>query len=249
MESQIWENSEGKISLTAISEKANQSLLNVQKAAFRLIVAGLVKEMPPATLWNQNKQVLKKSALNTSWRRKSSFALLIAAPTVAALTIASVFAGFFQSLELASYDRFFRWRPLEPKDSRITVVTIDDSDINKLGNWPMSDTQLAKLVKNLGQHQPRAIGLDIYRDIPVEPGHQKLLEVYRSTPNLIMVEKIVGQKVEPPPVLKELDRVAISDIVTDPDGKLRRSLLSAGSDKGTVELGLGPKAGFNVSIR
>jgi adenylate cyclase len=33
--------------------------------------------------------------------------------------------------------------------------------------------------------QPRAIGLDIYRDLPVEPGHEKLVQVFKSTPNLI----------------------------------------------------------------
>ena len=46
LEWQLWELANGKISLKAIAGKINQPLLNVQKAALSLIMAGLVDEMP-----------------------------------------------------------------------------------------------------------------------------------------------------------------------------------------------------------
>ncbi|MBW4680335.1 MAG: CHASE2 domain-containing protein [Microcoleus vaginatus WJT46-NPBG5] len=151
--------------------------------------------------------------------------ILIAVP-VAGLVIIANSLGCFQLLEWATLDAFFRWRPREVADSRIVVVTINESDINELGQWPMSDAVLAKLIENLKRQQPLAIGMDLYRNLPVEPGHQALVEIFKSTPNLIGVEKVVGETVAPSPILKQQDQVGLADLVLDADGKVRRGLLS-----------------------
>ena len=39
------------------------------------------------------------------------------------------------------------------------------------------------------EYQPRAIGLDIVRDHPVELGHQELTAVFEKSKNLFVVEK------------------------------------------------------------
>jgi|GEM_PF-753652 len=163
----------------------------------------------------------KLSSSNRGW-----IALLITAPVVAGLVIAVKLTGFFQLLEWAIYDQFFRLRPTEPIDERILIVTVDESDINYLGKWPIPDANLARLINILNQHQPAAIGLDLYRDLPVEPGHQAWLEVMKSTPNLIGVEKGVGKKVAPPNILSKKEQVALTDLLVDADGKVRRALLS-----------------------
>lgn len=123
--------------------------------------------------------------------------LLVTASSVAGLAIAANYIGVFQLLEWATLDRFFRWRPREPIDPRIAIVTIDEPDITHVGRWPISDEILAKLIENIKKERPIAIGLDLYRDLPVEPGHQKLVNVFKSTPNLIGVEKVVGDSVPP----------------------------------------------------
>ena len=46
LERQLWELANGQISLKAIAGKINQPLLNIQKAAFSLIMAGILDEMP-----------------------------------------------------------------------------------------------------------------------------------------------------------------------------------------------------------
>ncbi len=147
--------------------------------------------------------------------------------------------GIFQLMEWATLDQFFRWRPRESTDPRITIVTIDESDITHVGQWPIPDAVLAKLIQNLHKHNPKAIGLDLYRDLPVEPGHQALVEVFKNIPNLIGVEKAVGNAVPPPPILKQLDRVGLADLVLDADGKVRRGLISVRTGEGQTKLGLG----------
>ncbi|MBW4680336.1 MAG: CHASE2 domain-containing protein [Microcoleus vaginatus WJT46-NPBG5] len=165
--------------------------------------------------------------------------VLMIAPSVAGLVIAANSFGLFQLLEWATLDKFFRLRPREPVDPRIVIVTIDESDIDGLEQWPMSDAVLAKLIENLKRQQPLAIGLDLYRNLPVEPGHQALVEIFKSTPNLIGVEKVGGETVAPSSILKQQDQVGLADLVLDADGKVRRGLLSLkSSEKEPSQLGL-----------
>ncbi|NEQ53960.1 MAG: CHASE2 domain-containing protein [Leptolyngbya sp. SIO3F4] len=105
---------------------------------------------------------------------------LLTTPIVAGLVIAIRFTGALQLLEWAMYDQYFQLRATESVDERIVLVTIDESDINALGQWPISDATLAQLIRNINQYQPAVIGLDLYRDLPVEPGSQDWLDAITS---------------------------------------------------------------------
>ena len=153
--------------------------------------------------------------------------LLITAPSIAVLMSVGSFLGVFQLLEEMVRDEFFRRRPLEEPEAAIAVVLIEEADIAAVGDWPIPDGVLAELLKKLRSQQPLAIGLDLYRDLPEEPGHEQLQEVFRTTPNLIGVEKIIGDPVGPPPILEELGQVALANVVVDSDRHIRRALLSA----------------------
>jgi CHASE2 domain-containing sensor protein/CheY-like chemotaxis protein/nitrogen-specific signal transduction histidine kinase len=174
--------------------------------------------------------------------------VLITAPSVAGVLVILRLAGTLQLLELVALDQFFRLRPLEPADPRIVIVAIEESDIKTLGRWPMSDTVLARLLLLLKQQHPRVIGLDLYRNLPAEPGHQELVKVFASTPNLIGIKKVVrnaeSDAVEAPPMLSKLGQVGASDLVLDADGKLRRNLLNLRTQDNKPILSLGAKLAF-----
>ena len=162
-------------------------------------------------------------------------------PSVAGLVILGSLTGIYQTLEWSVLDQWFRVRSSEARDSRIVVVEIKESDISELGQWPMSDSTMAELLTEIKQQQPRVIGLDLYRDLKYgKPEEQQQLEaIFRSTPNLIGVEKAIGDKVKPSSVLEELGQVAMADFVLDADGKARRALILAGFENGEVEFSLG----------
>ena len=157
------------------------------------------------------------------------------------LAIAATYLGFFQNIEWLTLDLWFQMRPQEQRESRITVVTISESDLRQLRQWPISDRILSELITKISQQQPRAIGLDLYRDFPVEPGSQKLTSVFRSTDKLVGVEKAIGERIAPPPILAKQQQTALSDLLIDSDGKVRRGLLSVRTKSGEVKLGLGAK--------
>jgi len=54
------------------------------------------------------------------------------------------------------------------------IVGADEEDIRKY-KYPLPDAILARLITKLEQYQPVAIGLDIFRDQPVLPGHELLV--------------------------------------------------------------------------
>jgi CHASE2 domain-containing sensor protein len=145
------------------------------------------------------------------------------------LVIIARLSGWLQFLEWETFDAFLSWRPPEPIDERILIVGINESDIKSVGKYPIPDGEITKLIEKLQEYKPIAIGLDITRDLPVEPGHEKLVEVVKRNKNIIGIEKIL-----PPDqfsFIAELPskQVGFSDMISDKDGKYRRSLLGAAS--------------------
>ncbi len=174
--------------------------------------------------------------------------VLIAAPTVAGLLLGIRAMGWLQPLEWAALDQFFQLRPVEPTDERIVIVGINESDLKKVGQIPVPDASIAKALENIKALKPRAIGLDLYRDLPIQPGHEDLVKVFESTPNLIGIEKKVEDKnsnaIAPPAELKKHNQVGVNDVVVDGDGKLRRGLLFLTTKDGETEPSLGLQLAF-----
>ncbi|MGB3516822.1 MAG: CHASE2 domain-containing protein [Elainellaceae cyanobacterium] len=161
---------------------------------------------------------------------------------VIALVVGARWMGLLQSTEMMALDAMLRSRPAEPTDERILIVGIDEDDVRSVGTYPVPDNILADLLTTLERSQPAVIGIDIYRDLPVEPGHDQLTALFETMPHIIGIEKIFSARdasslqptepgdgvmpaVHPPPALPP-DQIGFVDVVLDSDGKLRRSLLA-----------------------
>jgi adenylate cyclase len=136
-----------------------------------------------------------------------------------------------ESAELDLYDRFLRIRaPAQDAvpDPRIVIVTITERDIQELGTWPLPDGVLAQTLGTLLALGPRAIGLDVYRDVPVAPGTLELDFILRGSNPIVVVTKFADGSsagVGPPRVVKGTEKVGFNDIVVDSGGIVRRGLL------------------------
>ena len=137
--------------------------------------------------------------------------------------------GYLERAELDAYDWSLRLRPVKPGPTPpITLVVITDEDIRKLGQWPVTDEVLANALRIIAQHHPRAIGVDIYRDLEVPPGRQELNQILSAHPEIMMVMKfgkIEKGGIPGPAIIRGTDRVGFSDVVVDADGIVRRGLL------------------------
>ena len=142
------------------------------------------------------------------------------------LTSAFGYIGGLQGVELSFYDAFMRLRPSADRDERIVLVTVNEADLERLQHWPISDFDLARAIEAIAAQKPSAIGLNIYRNLPVQPGHALWRTVAHSTDNLIGVYKLGIPRVEAPEALAEVDRAAFSDLPIDFDRRQRRAMLS-----------------------
>ena len=155
-------------------------------------------------------------------------------PATATLVFGLRLLGTSQLIELAAFDQFLQLRPAESMDNRVVIVGIGEADLQQLGESVISDQNMAQLLKRIKAQNPRVIGLDFYRNLPVAPGNQALSEVFRATPNLIGITKVVNDgsvnSVEGNQILVEQGQVAASDAVVDLDGRVRRGILSLTKD-------------------
>ena len=138
--------------------------------------------------------------------------------------------GVLQTLELKAFDGLLRLLPREEADRRLLIVAADEEDIGSSGyGYPLPDEILAELLAKLHQHQPAAIGVDIFRDRPQEP----LASFLQEHQNIIGV--CVGinleESVAPPPTLAKAN-IGFVDLYDDRgetynrDDTVRRYLLS-----------------------
>ena len=157
------------------------------------------------------------------------YGVWITGPSITGLIILLRFLGLLQFWEWSAYDGYMRMRPLESRDNRIAIVGINEDDLRAIGQPIFPDAVYADLLNKLKAMKPKVIGLDIYRDLPVEPGHQKLVEVFKSTPNIVGIKKVVGERqadvTEAAPVLEENKRAGANDLKVDSDQKIRRAYL------------------------
>ena len=161
---------------------------------------------------------------------------LLAGVTVTFLNMGVRRLGWLQTLELGSFDSLVRLQADRGPDPRLLIVGISEEDIQALGRFPISDEAIAQTLTKLQKYQPKAIGLDLYRDLPTEPGHQELRAGLKA-PNVVAIAKLSDSEspgVPAPPGMPP-DRVGFNDFVLDADGVVRRNLIYVSKpDKTTV---------------
>jgi diguanylate cyclase (GGDEF)-like protein/PAS domain S-box-containing protein len=150
---------------------------------------------------------------------------LMTASSIVLCVLLLRYLGLLQSVELAGLDQFFRLRPYEQLNNRITIVAIDEPSLRY--GFPIPDSVIANLLQNLQANQPRAIGLDIYRNLPPKDGDGILINTYKSMSNLIGTQLLANNQNYhvPPPIGLNREQVGFNNLIYDIDGKVRRSLL------------------------
>lgn len=133
---------------------------------------------------------------------------------------------WLQAWELSAYDQMLQLRPPEALDPRILLVTVTEDDL-KSEAISLPDNTINQLLAKLQSYQPRVIGLSIDRS------KQKNLGAgLKNLDNVITYctfSSIDSSEIPPPPNFP-IDQVGFSDVISDDDGVVRRSLLFAGSN-------------------
>ena len=186
----------------------------------------------------QNSAVVSPSwqelcGVRTSLKKRIQMVLVMSV-AVTALVIGVRHLGMLQTWELQAYDQLMRSRPEEALDRRLLIVTVTEEDFQLPQQNPrtgsISDLALSQLLEKLAQFKPRAIGLDIYRDFPLNSTQTDLAARMQSDNNFFAICKVSDREANhpgiAPPVNVPPERLGFSDVVADPDGVLRRHLIA-----------------------
>lgn len=147
------------------------------------------------------------------------------------------YLGLMEATELAAYDQMIQLQPESEMDDRLLVVGITEGDVRQLQGWPIRDIFLADALEKLTRYQPQTIAIDLFRDFPNEPGHQQFLDQLQTNSNTLTICKVstANDMGTAPPAGVAPEQVGFADLVIDPGGILRRSLLMAGPPERAVE--------------
>jgi len=142
-------------------------------------------------------------------------------------------AGWLQGLELSWYDTLVTFFAGSQQSDRVVLVVTTEADINRFG-YPIRDNDLAAVLARVFAGGPKAVGVDLYRDLPMPPGSEELQAIQRAHDNLYWVFKLPDEGnigIPPPPALRESGREVLADHVTDAGGVVRRALLLAADER------------------
>ena len=116
-----------------------------------------------------------------------------------------------------------------PPDDRLLIVTVTEEDLETLAEFPLTDGTVAQAIDQLQEHDPVAIGIDMFRAVPKAPGREALLRSLQAD-NVVVITQLSnttgGPGIPPPPDIDPA-QVSFNDVVVDADGKVRRALLIA----------------------
>ena len=127
--------------------------------------------------------------------------------------------GVLEPVELSMLDRLLGQREPELIDNRLLVVEITDKDAGKYG-YPQTDAVIAGALEKLQQFKPLAIGLNMHRNSPREPGREKLISLFNNNPNIITICSYgsTDQNFDPPPEFSQdtlTNQVGFSNLPKD----------------------------------
>jgi adenylate cyclase len=163
------------------------------------------------------------------WLRKPTVVSLLLGFAASLLVIGLRSAGLLQFVELATYDAYLRVKEHQSvREPRVVLVQTVEEDIQKLKEWPLSDRRMTETLRKILAGNPRAVGVDLYRDIPVPPGTDDLNVLLLREKRIVVIEKFgkdATKKVSGPPALEGTEQIGFSDVTPDDDGVVRRGLL------------------------
>ncbi len=159
-----------------------------------------------------------------------------------------MYQNTFWSVESELQDRWLQEE--RPVDNRIAIIAIEDESLGDLGQWPWDRRTHAMLLHMLAEGKPAVIGMDIIFQLAANDPDEdaNLIEAVAETGNTILASyglfdtyskdgAVVAEALTEPFLALEESAAGIGHLNTfpDPDGVIRRSLLSFTYEEETID--------------
>lgn len=140
--------------------------------------------------------------------------------------------GWLETWELKSFDALMRLRPAEKMDKRLLIISITEEDVqaqpaHERGAASLSDRSLAQLLEKLERSSARAVGLDIYREVPLAQRYQNQIAEVLQSDRFVAICKYGNRGVPHSP--KVISQDGFNNLSLDRDRVIRRHILAVDS--------------------
>lgn len=113
---------------------------------------------------------------------------LLGSILIVCLLVFIIFHGLFTKIDTQIIDSYFKIRGDLPADSNIVLILLTDSDVQKLGGWPISRDYYSYMIHILNELGAKVIGFDLFlgKSSAIYPEHDKMLaEFTQAAANII----------------------------------------------------------------
>jgi len=94
------------------------------------------------------------------------------------ILLKSINPNFIKSISFLSFDLYQKAIPLNKQDSEVIIIDIDEKSLGKFGQFPWNRSVFAKIIENVNQANPRAIGFDVFFSEKDKQSPEEIIKSY-----------------------------------------------------------------------
>jgi len=86
--------------------------------------------------------------------------------------------NFIKSISFLSFDMYQKIFPIKKKDSNVIIIDIDEKSLSKFGQFPWNRSVFAKIIENVNEANPKAIGFDVFFSEKDKQSPEEIIKSY-----------------------------------------------------------------------
>ncbi len=94
------------------------------------------------------------------------------------IVLKTINPNFIKSISFLSFDLYQKTIPLKKQDSEVIIIDIDEKSLSKFGQFPWNRSIFAKIIENVNEASPKAIGFDIFFSEKDKQTPEEIIKAY-----------------------------------------------------------------------
>ena len=86
--------------------------------------------------------------------------------------------NFIKSISFLSFDMYQKVIPIKKQDSNVIIIDIDEKSLSKFGQFPWNRSIFAKIIENVNETNPKAIGFDVFFSEKDKQSPEEIIKSY-----------------------------------------------------------------------
>ena len=86
--------------------------------------------------------------------------------------------NYIKSISFLSFDMYQKVFPIKKQDSNVIIIDIDEKSLSKFGQFPWNRSIFAKIIENVNEANPKAIGFDVFFSEKDKQSPEEIIKSY-----------------------------------------------------------------------